>query len=414
MTLLHQASIDVIGLPRCTGCFGCESACTRNAIVMLLDGDGFYKPIVDREMCNECGTCQRYCPVIQADKNTLNAENKIEPIAFAAWANDEQVRLASSSGGVFSELAKEVLESGGMVAGCVWGDNWTPMHILTNSWADVEKMRGSKYVPSKAGNIYRQVIDFLRDSDNKVLFSGTPCQVASMEAALSPKQRGRVLLVDFICHGVPSLRVFHRYIEELFDGDEVASYTFRDKSFGWQTVLAVSADGKRHHIPASADAFFQGFAVHHLYVMDSCYQCQFARLSRESDITLGDFWGCPEQWYDKRGVSLVLANTDAGLDAFYSLDRAKVINLRPVDLSIVIAKNKRVFVGNSYRIPEKRRAFFDGLKRNKKFTDLKNKYFPTRSYLFFLSFLNSKAKMRFIADFLLSRFSVLFLLKRIS
>ena len=286
--------IDVIGLSRCTGCFGCQAACTIGAIVISLDSDGFYKPVINRQTCSECGLCQRRCPVIANQEGLLtSAGHWVEPKAYAAWSNNEEVRLSSSSGGLFFELARQVIEDGGAVAGCVWGENLTPEHLLAHTLADVERMRGSKYVSSRVGNIYQEVIALLSESEKTVLFSGTPCQVAAMDVALSPEQRKRVLLVEFICHGVPSLRVFHRYLEELFSGDRVVSYTFRDKSFGWQTVLAVSAHGKRHHVIASNDSFIKGFSIHHIYMMESCYQCPFAHLPRVADITMGDFWGCP-------------------------------------------------------------------------------------------------------------------------
>ncbi|TNJ38553.1 4Fe-4S dicluster domain-containing protein [Chlorobaculum thiosulfatiphilum] len=404
MTIHNKSSIDVIGITRCTGCFGCESACALGAIEMVLDDDGFYKPIVDHKKCSECGICQRYCPVLMKQKHMICDEKKVEPKAFAAWTNDEQVRMSSSSGGVFSELAKIVIKSGGMVAGCVWGEKWSPMHILTDHWPDVERMRGSKYLQSNVGKIYQKVLDVLRETDKQVLFSGTPCQIAAMKEALSPEQRERVLLVDFICHGVPSLRVFHRYLEDLFDGEDVASYTFRDKSFGWKTtVLAVSSNGKRHHLPAPSDPFFQGFAVHHLYVMEACYQCQFARIPRFGDITLGDFWGCPEKWYDKRGVSVVLANTNAGYDAVECLHKSMAVDLKSVELSVAIAKNKRASLGDTYRIPKKRKRFLKSLKKGDDFKLLKRRYFPKKIHLFMRSLLSSGSKSRFISLFILRR-----------
>lgn len=366
---------------------------------MSLDADGFYKPIVDREKCIECGICQRCCPVIVNQEGIHTADKWAEPKAFAAWANDEKVRLASSSGGIFSELARPVIDAGGAVAGCVWGENWTPKHILARTWADVERMRGSKYVPSQAGDIYQQVIAALRDSEKPVLFSGTPCQVAAMEAALTPEQRQRVLLLEFICHGVPSLRVFHRYLGELFGGDAVSSYTFRDKGRGWQTVRATSTSGQCHYLPASADDFFQGFAGHHLYVMESCQQCLFARIPRVGDITLGDFWGCPEPWHDRRGVSVVLVNTPAGLSALESLVVSGRIELMPVDLKMATSYNPRAVAAGGYQLPSNRRAFLDGLARGERFSQLKAKYFPTRWQLWWTSFRQSNSKWRFLASY---------------
>lgn len=409
----QNPSIDVIGLARCTGCFGCQSACPQRAIKLILDADGFYKPIVDREKCNECGICQRHCPVILNQEGFFTSGKWPEPKAFAAWSNEEQVRLASSSGGIFSELARPVIAAGGAVVGCVWGENWSPQHILTHTWADVERMRGSKYVPSQLDDLYQQVIATLRDSEKTVLFSGTPCQVAALEVALNHKQRERVLLVEFICHGVPSLRVFHRYLEELFGGEAVDFYTLRDKAFGWHTAqawhsaMAVSAHGQCHHVPASKDAFFQGFAGYHLYVMESCHQCPFARLPRGGDITLGDFWGCPEQWDDRRGVSVVLANTSAGMSALERICVSGRINLKPTDLTTATAKNPRLTSGN-YPIPSNRRPFLDGLAKGYRFAQLQASYFPSRWHLWWNSFRQSHSKLRFLAGFVYRRLRRIF------
>lgn len=403
----QEPCIDVIGLVRCTGCFGCQSACAKGAIELALDADGFYKPIVDRQVCNECGVCQQICPVLIGQDRKLSEDKQAKPKAFAAWANDEQVRLASSSGGIFSELARPVIDAGGAVAGCVWGENWKPKHVLARTWAEVERMRGSKYVPSQAGTIYQQVITVVRDSEEPVLFSGTPCQVAAMEATLTPEQRKRTLLVEFICHGVPSLRVFHRYLEELFDGDAVISYTFRDKTFEWITILAVSAHGHRHHLPGSNDAFFQGFAGHHLYLMDSCYQCPFARLPRGGDISLGDFWCCPEQWDDRRGVSMVLANTSAGMIALERLYASGRIDLKPTDMATATANAPRAVSGD-YPIPNDRRAFLDGMIRGERFSLLKARYFPTMMQVWWRSFRQSNSKLRFLAGFVYHRLRRIF------
>jgi len=397
----RKPCIDVIGLARCTGCFGCQAACSIGAIVLSLDEDGFYKPVINRQTCSECGLCQRCCPVIALQEGLLaSAGNLAEPQAYAAWSNDEVVRLNSSSGGIFSELAKSVIEHGGVVVGCTWGDNWTPEHIMAHTMTEVERMRGSKYVPSRVGNIYHEVIAVLNKSEKPLLFSGTPCQVAAMDAALSPEQRERVLLVEFLCHGVPSLRVFHRYIEELFRGDKVASYTFRDKSYGWQTVLAVSEGGKRYNEPSWVDSFYKGF-FYHLYLMKSCYQCAFARLPRAADITMGDFWGCSEQLHDKRGVSVVLANSEKGMTALWTEQNNASIELIPVPFTDAVAKNKRAINGE-HHVPQKRRAFLNGMISGKRFSELVTAFYPGRFELLWRSFLHEEHKLVFLKNLMQS------------
>jgi coenzyme F420-reducing hydrogenase beta subunit len=393
----QRPCIDEIGVARCTGCGGCDSACTRGAIELSLDGDGFYKPLVNRERCDGCGQCARRCPVIPREDAAGLHGRWPQPRAFAAWANDEPTRLASSSGGIFSELARPVIGAGGAVVGCVWGDRWIPEHVVARTWTDVERMRGSKYVPSHIGTAYRQVLAGLRDGAAPVLFSGTPCQVAAMERALGARQRDRVLLVEFFCHGVPSLRAFHAYLEDLFQGDEVAKYTFRDKTLGWQTVLAEAVDGRRYRNVMSSDAFGRGFALENLYLMEACYDCSFARLPRRGDITIGDYWGCPDEWHDKRGVSVALANTPAGLRALEATGSSGRISLRPTELASATARN-RCGASAAYPVPRHRRAFLDGLATGVSFGQLTSRYFGGKWYWRWRSFRQSESKMRFVLE----------------
>lgn len=377
---LTKPCIEIIGKTRCTGCFGCQSSCPMRAIEMQLDAEGFYKPLVRNKLCTGCGLCHKNCPVIVHDDRQINIGKISVPQVFAAWSRDNSLRVASSSGGLFIELARSVIDAGGSVAGCIWGDDWTPRHVLTRNWAEILKMRGSKYVPSYVGDIFLKIDKQLRESDRPVLFSGTPCQVAAMDAALNREQRSRLILVDFICHGVPSLRVFHAYLAELFQGEKVASYTLRDKSFCWQSLRAESASGRSLKLPAIGDVFFQGFVLHHLYLMESCYSCVFSQIPRSGDITLGDFWGCPEKWLDAKGVSVVLASTSAGIVALNALAMSKRIVLEPTDFFTATKHNQRAVCGE-HRFAKNRRAFLDGIIGGQGFGALVAVYFPKPSFL---------------------------------
>lgn len=398
-----QTCIDIIGMERCTGCFGCQTACAQGAIHLILDAEGFYKPRVDHAICTHCGVCQQQCPVLAYDTGHLPTGNCHEPKTFAAWSLDESVRLASTSGGLFSELARPVIADSGVVAGCAWGAEWTPEHILASTWPEVGKMRGSKYVPSKVGDLYVRIVKFLRENTGPVMFVGTPCQVAAMALALRGERRDRVLLVDLICDGVPSLRVFHTYLNTLFPGGQVASYMFREKSFGWEesSVRAESFQGHCHHVRCWLDPFVAGSQAHRLYNLAACHACVFARLPRPGDITLGDFWGCPEKWKDRRGVSAVLANTAAGVTALEALMRAGQIALEPVELDTIAKGNPRLLDGY-YSMPENRRAFLDGVIAGVSFDNLWDMYGPhsvPRWRAWWSRFQGSDAKTEFLVDF---------------
>ncbi len=386
--------IDIIGVAECTGCFACAAACSLRAITMELDSEGFYRPVVNREVCSECGLCQDRCPVLIDMRRGLSVGDEEQPRAFAAWTRDEASRLAGSSGGIFFELAQVILQRGGAVAGCVFDEQWTPKHIVSTRLEDVKAMRGSKYALSSLEGVYDEVIAHL-ERGAPVLFSGTPCQVAAMRAALDDEQRRRVLLVDIVCHGVPSLTVFQRYLSELFDGEPVAEYSFRDKTFGWQSVLAVSKGGRRYNKTASADAFFRGFVVHHFYNMPACHHCRFSHVPRVGDLTLGDFWGCPEKWHDLRGVSVVLANSEAGARLLETLASADKIALEPTSFTTAVAKNKRI-VSGSLPAPTKRATCMKLVAAGKSFAEIERKMFPGKLRQLWAAFVNSEDKLGFL------------------
>lgn len=375
---IEKTCIDLLGVDRCTGCFGCQSACQQGAIRLVLNPEGFYKPMVNHDVCNYCGLCIQRCPVLAYDLGRLPDAKLPEPKVYAAWSKDDFWRLASTSGGLFSELALPVIDAGGIVVGCVWGNEWTPKHEIASTWPEVERMRGSKYVPSMVGNLYAKIIEYLKETPRgTVLFAGTPCQVAALDLSLNREQRKRVLLIDIICDGVPSLRVFHSYLRELFKGEQVVSYMFREKSFGWgaSSIRAETSNLSCYHVKVWDDPFIKGSQVYRLYQMDACDGCLFARLPRPGDITLGDYWGCPDRLNDNKGVSVVLANTQAGQEALDWLISANRIFCEPTDLVMATKFNQRLIHGN-YVGSENRQAFLNGLIAGKKFNSLKKKYYP--------------------------------------
>lgn len=337
---LSKPAFDLIGDARCTGCAACANVCERSATIMQMSAEGFYRPQVDRAMCNNCGVCARKCPVIAEERGDLQRVPWSEPHAFAAWSRDESIHLGSSSGGAFTELARAFLRRGGVVVGCGWSENWTPMHTCTRSEDELVAFRGSKYIPSSIGNILSEVVQFCKNGV-PVLFSGTPCQVAAVKRLVPARAEEHLLTCEVICHGVPSLRLFQSYLHWLFPGDGVQEFSFRDKSLGWQTVRVVAENGKVYQSPLSADPFGRIALVYHLPLMEACFQCVFQRLPRLADITLGDFWGVPTQLENPKGVSLVLTNSGAG-DALWSeVVNSGAVESTIVNLSIATAKNPR-------------------------------------------------------------------------
>jgi coenzyme F420-reducing hydrogenase beta subunit len=194
-------------LPECTGCGACSAACPSLAIRFIQDAEGFYIPEIDYEKCRSCGVCIKACPA-------ANKKQKSRPlVCYAAKNRSEQIRLKSSSGGVFHILAEEILDAGGVVFGASFNNDWEIVHDYIESIDDISKFHGSKYVQSWMGDSYRKCKNFL-DAGRNVLFSGVPCQIAALKQFLG-KDYENLLTVDLVCHGVPSPGVWKKYIDEL-------------------------------------------------------------------------------------------------------------------------------------------------------------------------------------------------------
>ncbi len=184
----------------CTSCAACENICPQDAISMQLDQNGFLRPTVNATKCIHCGLCEKKCPAL---KRITNPNCNFEvPIVYAAFAKDEQIRIKSSSGGMFTILAKAVLNQGGVVFGVCQESPTSIYHTYVESIADLEKLRGSKYLQSNPDKIYQKAKDFL-SKGRKVLFSGTPCQIAALYSYLGERRYDNLYTIDIVCHGAP-------------------------------------------------------------------------------------------------------------------------------------------------------------------------------------------------------------------
>jgi len=346
---LSQAAIDIIGNGKCVSCFGCFAACPRHAVQMALDAEGFYRPLIDREACSQCGCCARHCPVLSAKAG----DGDSVPAVFAAWSANETTRLASSSGGIFTELATEIINRGGVVFGCEWGDDLTPRHIEVSSLKALPALQGSKYLQSKVGRAYQEMAD-LAEKDRPILFCGTPCQIAAGRLFLREAVRPNVIFLDLICAGVPSLHLFRRYLDYLFPKATAEKISFRNKEQGWSLfqVQAKSTKGAVYRRDALRDEFIRAY-LSRICLNQPCLDCRFAALPRQGDISLGDFWGVPEPWRDERGVSVVLANTQAGKTLLARLAGEGKIELHLSDLATATKYNPRLISGQAEPPPQR-------------------------------------------------------------
>ena len=312
-----------IPVQNCSSCAACANVCARNAVSMQLDAEGFYRPVIDAEKCVQCGACERICPWNKPVENPNVAD--VSPKTVAAYAKDESVRLQSSSGGIFTVLAERVLDDGGVVVGVAQTASTRFGHIVVENKADLEKLRGSKYVQADVGLVYREVRGLLK-AGRKVLFSGTPCQVAGLYAVLGNAASADLITVDIVCHGTPSVKVFEKYVRELEKEKSalVASSHFRDKKMGWRlysmtsSLNTISGDCFQFSKTLREDKFMRVF-LHNICLNSSCADCHYGKLPRIADITLGDYWNIATvhpQMDDNKGTSVVLLNTEHGKALF--------------------------------------------------------------------------------------------------
>lgn len=368
----------------CSSCAACANICTRSAIFMQLDLEGFYRPVIDADKCVQCGACEKVCPWANMVENP-NITSDV-PQTVAAFAKDESFRMESSSGGVFTVLAEKILNDGGVVVGAAQLSPTRFGHIVVDNKADLAKLRGSKYVQADVGGIYREVRSLLK-AGKKVLFSGTPCQVAALYAVLGKAATSADLTtVDIVCHGTPSVKVFEKYIAEI-EKDKSAhifSTRFRDKRNGWRLYSMTSSlntiSGECFQISKTLreDKFMRMF-LQNICLNTSCADCKYGKLPRIADITLGDYWNIASvhpEMDDNKGTSVVLLNSNHGKTLFDSV-ADKVVQCES-KVEYAIAGNPCII--RSSKPHPKRAEFFANLDKCS-IGNLINKYCPYPSFL---------------------------------
>lgn len=343
--------IQITDKSQCCGCNACINACPKSCITKMLDEEGFAYPLVDTDACIDCHLCEKACPIINP------GEPVVPLVSEAITFNDEKKRIASSSGGAFTAIAEEVIARGGVVFGAKWTEDWHVVHDYTETIEGLAAFRGSKYVQCDTSDSYTKVRDFLK-SERWVLYSGTPCQIRGLKLFLR-KDYDKLITVDFICHGVPSIKVLHAYVKDeiqnyvrkdvgrnlvlqsdnlsITEGDVLTpkgwylkDIRFRDKSNGWKkysfavTLAKASADGEDSVLQAPIfpkSAYMAGFGAN-LYLRPSCHQCPARNFSSGSDFTLADYWGVNEydpKIDDDKGLSLVAVKSEKGQKLIDSL-----------------------------------------------------------------------------------------------
>lgn len=305
-------TINDISKTQCYGCMACKNICPKKCIENKRDENGFWYPYIIEEECVDCGLCYRTCP--------LNHKEEIAVQKVYAVKANEDIRKESASGGMFTILSDYVLEQNGVIFGAAFDEEWNLKHIKAVNQKERDRCRGSKYLQSNLGDTYKEIICALKEG-KKVLFTGTPCQVAGVKSVIKHED---LILVDIICHGVASPKVFEgfvKYIEKTL-GNKIKKISFRDKEYGWSNQLWSVEDDKGNKYKEAELKRYKRVYYEHLAHRESCFNCQYASLERSGDITMGDYWGVNDsipEFNDEKGISLVWANTKKGQEILDSV-----------------------------------------------------------------------------------------------
>ena len=359
----------------CTGCGACANICSHDAIEMRINENGFFSPFIIEEKCISCGKCTTVCHVFQRRKKGHRDEASV--VCYAAWASDK-IREVSSSGGVYTVFANQMISEKGTVYGAVLNllQGCCEIKRMTEL-EDIAPSRHSKYVQSYTAKSFSEVRIDLQEG-NRVLYTGLPCQLAGLRRYLQiyNVKQSNLITVDLLCAYAPPVKAFKKYFEENWSDKEVQELVFRAKQVtGWSFAgyEVKMLDGTSIFPNWTKDDYTLGF---HCYLMrrDICEHCRFAEIPREGDITIGDFWGIEEKeasWNDKLGTSVVLLNSEKG-EHFFNRCNSALKRSERVPVSWLINTNNRV--GKSgIRGHNNRIAFFSMMKEGYTFHDCVHK-----------------------------------------
>jgi len=356
-------AMNIAGKSKCSGCSACANICPVDCIKMLPDEEGFLYPEIEIEKCINCGACKEICPSGKTKKHA--------PLASYAVKNKEdETRLASTSGGIFTAISKYVFENDGVVVGCKFNENLQAVHDFAANFEEAKAFRGAKYVQSILGDTFQKVKALL-EKEKLVLFTGTPCQVVGLAAYLG-KDYENLITCDLVCHSVPSEKALKAYIKELEDkhSSKVKEFYLREKALiGWQTsnLKAVFENGEVYREVLRDSAFMKGFNLG-LYNRPSCANCSYKEFKGASDITIGDYWGIElkhEEFADPLGVSLVFINNEKGEILFEQMKE----NLEFIETPLEETYVKNPYIVASSAAHRNREKFFEKI-ASRKFSEL--------------------------------------------
>ena len=367
----------------CTGCFACKQVCAKGAI-RKIEIKGFLYPDIDASLCVDCGLCTKVCPVLNTCTDS-ETKSQHESCSYAIWNKNVEDRLNSSSGGVFSALAEKTILDGGVVYGAAWDENMQLMHIAIEEVGKLDALRRSKYVQSNTDGVYKDVRSQLK-TGRKVLFCGTPCQVAGLLSFLGNKEYSNLITVGVVCHGVPSQKLFNHYLHGIEEKKKIKIYdcNFRSKEYGWRTGLNLLLHGKSRSgkvvriSQMGAENIYVRSFLKQYFLRDSCYNCPFKGCDNgcHADIMLSDAWSLWSNvsWKEvdfSKGISSIATYTDKG----------KVVLDQCSDKMVIMERPYSEYSSNSglknARKPENNNLAYEYLKTHS-WEETQTKFFPMR------------------------------------
>lgn len=365
--------INIINKGDCCGCSACSNACPKDCITMECDREGFLYPEINKNICIDCGLCEKVCPVINVAE-----DNPKKQYAYLVQNTDDKIRKESTSGGAFTAIAEAVIEKGGVVFGVAYNDELMAIHKYVDKKEDLYLFRNSKYVQSIVGNSYKMAKEFL-DEGRWVCFSGTPCQIEGLYTYLR-KDYENLILVDVVCHAVPSPLIWRKYLEGLRKkfGNRITNILFRDKSFygyKYSQMSVYNNDVCLQHNGVETDFMLRAF-FSNICDRPSCYNCKFKKRYRVSDITIWDCFIVDEfdkDLDDDKGTTRVLVQSQKGKEIFSECRKTlKYVEFEP-DKMTNVSRVKEMYC--SVNMNSKREDFFNDA-QSLSIEELTKKYFP--------------------------------------
>lgn len=341
---------------QCTGCGTCYSVCSHEAITMQFDAEGFEYPVINQNVCVDCGLCQASCPVVNYNYDKRIKYSDVQ-IGYAARNKNLEQRLISSSGSIFPVLAEYIIDKGGIVVGVAYDEQFNTRHLIVDKIEDLPKLQGSKYLQCTADNITFKYIRNELNYGRLVLYSAMACQVEGLKAYLR-KAYENLYTIDLICMGIPSSKVWQTYLKTFFTAEKIFHVNFKEKSIGWNSFCFHIETDKRTFKEKGMKNLYLQSMFRTWNMRPSCFNCPFKKEKRISDFTIADCWGANKlvpQIDDNRGLSSVIVHSKKGIALWKQVED----KLETVKISIEeIAKGNSNLISNKQKAGDRERFYY--------------------------------------------------------